>query len=198
MTTTTALPASETQAVALLEPCFFDLIAAIEQAQDLPEQTRRHWVCSVRQIAKWLDRPAAVIPARWQRGADFSRRNCITRGVGVDGQDAGEPQIECAGGAALVRQGARRPAAGRAPFARVGAFRDSNWKGQFGSGSTIWFATARPAASDQPRSTTRSLMSIGATAPRTPAGQRTIPPGALWCGPGMPVGCDGRSAAAAA
>lgn len=66
MSTTTALPASETQAVALLEPCFLDLITAIEQAKDLPKQTQRHWACSVRQITKWLDRPAAVIPARWQ------------------------------------------------------------------------------------------------------------------------------------
>ena len=49
-----------------LEPSFSDLITAIEQANDLPEQRRRHWVCSLRQIAKWLDRPAAVIPARWQ------------------------------------------------------------------------------------------------------------------------------------
>ena len=31
-----------------------------------PEQRRRHWVCSLRQVAKWLDRPATVIPARWQ------------------------------------------------------------------------------------------------------------------------------------
>ena len=50
---------------ALLEPSFLDLIAAIEQAAELSEQRRRHWVCSLRQIAKWLDRPAAVIPARW-------------------------------------------------------------------------------------------------------------------------------------
>jgi Phage integrase family len=50
----------------LLERSFQDLILAIEQAQDLSEQTRRHWACSLRQIAKWLDRPPAVIPARWQ------------------------------------------------------------------------------------------------------------------------------------
>ncbi len=50
---------------ALLEPSFAELIAAIEQAAELSEQRRRHWVCSLRQIAKWLDRPAAVIPARW-------------------------------------------------------------------------------------------------------------------------------------
>jgi integrase len=49
----------------LLEASFLDLIAAIEQAPELNEQRRRHWVCSLRQIAKWLGRPAAVIPARW-------------------------------------------------------------------------------------------------------------------------------------
>ena len=54
-----------TATTALLEPSFVDLIAAIEQAAELSEQTRRHWVCSARQIARWLDRPAAVIPARW-------------------------------------------------------------------------------------------------------------------------------------
>src|ERR1700735_3037571 len=66
MTTTTALPATETQAVTPLEPCFLELITAIERAKELPEPTRRHWACSLRQIAKWLDRPAAAIPARWQ------------------------------------------------------------------------------------------------------------------------------------
>ena len=41
-------------------------IDAIERAPDLPEQRRRHWLCSLRQIAKLLDRPTEVIPARWQ------------------------------------------------------------------------------------------------------------------------------------
>src|SRR4249920_2623774 len=50
---------------ALLEPSFADLIAAVAQAPDLSQQRRRHWVCSLQQIAKWLDRPATVIPARW-------------------------------------------------------------------------------------------------------------------------------------
>ncbi len=54
-----------TDTTTLLEPSFVDAIAAIEQAPDLSEQTRRHWVCSLRQIAKWLDRPAEIIPARW-------------------------------------------------------------------------------------------------------------------------------------
>jgi len=49
----------------LLEPSFADLIAAIAQAAELSAQRRRHWVCSLQQIARWLDRPATVIPARW-------------------------------------------------------------------------------------------------------------------------------------
>lgn len=48
------------------EPSFSDLITAIEQANGLPEQRRLHWICSLRQIAKSLNRPPAVIPARWQ------------------------------------------------------------------------------------------------------------------------------------
>ena len=48
-----------------MEASVFDVIAAIERDAELPEQTRRHWVCSLRQIAKGLDRPAEVIPARW-------------------------------------------------------------------------------------------------------------------------------------
>ena len=57
---TTILPTTPTPT--LLEPSFTDLIAAIEQAAELSEERRRHWICSLRQIAKWLDRPAAVIP----------------------------------------------------------------------------------------------------------------------------------------
>ena len=52
-------------ATALLEPSFADLLAAIAQAPELSEQRRRHWACSLQQIAKCLDRPATVIPARW-------------------------------------------------------------------------------------------------------------------------------------
>ncbi len=59
-------PPLQAPATGLLEPSLLDLITAIERANELPAQTRRHWVCSLRQIAKWLDRPAAVIPARWQ------------------------------------------------------------------------------------------------------------------------------------
>jgi integrase len=54
-----------TAATSLLEPSFVELIAAIEQAPELSQQTRRHWICSARQVARWLERPARVIPARW-------------------------------------------------------------------------------------------------------------------------------------
>jgi integrase len=50
---------------ALLEPSFVEAIAAIEQSADLSKSTKRHWVCSLRQIAKWLDRPFEMVPARW-------------------------------------------------------------------------------------------------------------------------------------
>jgi integrase len=55
-----------TPTTTLLEPSILDLVAAIQQAPELSEQRRRHWICSLRQVANWLDRPAAAIPARWQ------------------------------------------------------------------------------------------------------------------------------------
>jgi Phage integrase family len=65
--TTPTIPVTPvTPATTPLEPSFADLIAAIEAAKTLPEQIRRHWACSLRMIGKWLDRPTAVIPARWQ------------------------------------------------------------------------------------------------------------------------------------
>src|ERR1700686_4204827 len=50
---------------AILEPSFVEATAAIEQSADLSKNTKRHWVCSLRQIAKWLDRPFEMVPARW-------------------------------------------------------------------------------------------------------------------------------------
>ena len=169
----------------LLEPSFADLIAAIEQAADLSEQTRRHWVCSLRQIAKWLDRPAGGDPRPLERDSDVSRP-IASRSGRRHGQDLGEPQIQCPGGAALVRQGARRAAAGGAPVGRVGDVPRRLDK-PYGTGSTTSCATARPAASTRRRSTTRSSMTIGATAPKRPHWHPTTRPGASWRGPGMPA-----------
>jgi integrase len=49
----------------LLEPSFADAIAAIEQAKELAPSKRVHWICSLRQIAKALNRPLESIAARW-------------------------------------------------------------------------------------------------------------------------------------
>src|SRR5829696_4967886 len=59
----TGIPMANT--AELHEPSFNDLLAALEAGSELPEQTRRHWLCSVRQIAKALDKPPELIPARW-------------------------------------------------------------------------------------------------------------------------------------
>src|SRR5688572_22671969 len=56
---------SESPPPALIEPSLADAIARIETTNELLEITRRHWVCSLRQIAKALDRPLELLPARW-------------------------------------------------------------------------------------------------------------------------------------
>ncbi len=54
-----------TEPMAPLEPTFSVAMTAVEDAADLSASVKRHWVCSLRQIAKWLDRPVEVTPARW-------------------------------------------------------------------------------------------------------------------------------------
>jgi integrase len=58
--TTTVIPMSEN-----LEFSFADAIAAVERASDLPRSKRTHWSCSLRQIAKALNRPPESLAARW-------------------------------------------------------------------------------------------------------------------------------------
>ena len=164
-----------TATTALLEPSFADLIAAIEQAAELSQQTRRHWVCSARQIARWLDRPAAVIPARWI-SVQISVAPTASRSGRRHREDPGESQIQCPGGAALVRQGARRAAARNAALpASWATFRDRIDKRLRRPALQPHTLLLGPPASSRRRSTTGSLMSIGATAPRRPHWHRTIP-----------------------
>lgn len=54
-----------TEKPGLIETSFADGIALILASKELPEQTRRHWATSLRQIAKALDKPLEVIPARY-------------------------------------------------------------------------------------------------------------------------------------
>jgi hypothetical protein len=49
----------------LIETSFADAVAIIAESAELSEQTRRHWSSSLRQIAKALDRPLELIPARY-------------------------------------------------------------------------------------------------------------------------------------
>jgi integrase len=51
--------------VGLLETSFADAIAKIEEAKELPASKRTHWTCSLRAIARALDRPPESIAARW-------------------------------------------------------------------------------------------------------------------------------------
>src|ERR1700747_1105909 len=53
-----------TQTPVLIEPSFVDAIAVIATADELPKRAQRHWTPSLRQIAKALDKPLEVIPAR--------------------------------------------------------------------------------------------------------------------------------------
>jgi hypothetical protein len=54
-----------TEKAGLIETSFADAVVIIAAAKELPEQTRRHWITSLRQIAKALDKPLEVIPARY-------------------------------------------------------------------------------------------------------------------------------------
>jgi integrase len=46
------------------EPSFADAMAAIEKAEDLSPTQKRHWLTSLRQMARYLDRPLSLIPTR--------------------------------------------------------------------------------------------------------------------------------------
>jgi hypothetical protein len=54
-----------TEPPSLIETSFADAIAIIAAAQELSEQTRRHWMTSLRRIAQALDKPLELIPARY-------------------------------------------------------------------------------------------------------------------------------------
>ena len=46
------------------EPSFADAMAAIEKAANLSPIRKRHWLTSLRQMARYLDRPPSLIPTR--------------------------------------------------------------------------------------------------------------------------------------
>jgi len=71
-----------TQTPILIETSFANAIAIIAAAEELPEQTRRHWTTSLRQIAKAVDKPLEVIPARYSAvRADLAQLHQVPAGL---------------------------------------------------------------------------------------------------------------------
>jgi integrase len=71
-----------TETSTLIETSFADAIGIIAAAAELPEQKKRHWMTSVRQIAKALDKPAEVIPARYSAvRADLAQLHQVPAGL---------------------------------------------------------------------------------------------------------------------
>ena len=56
------------------EPSFADAMASIEKAEDLPPTQKRHWLTSLRQMARYLDRPLSLIPTRIAAIAEAVKR----------------------------------------------------------------------------------------------------------------------------
>jgi hypothetical protein len=70
------------QTPVLIETSFLDAIAIIAAADELPKQTQRHWATSLRQIAKALDKPLELIPARLGAiRADLARLHPVPAGL---------------------------------------------------------------------------------------------------------------------
>jgi integrase len=66
----------------LIETSFAAAVEMIANAAELPEQIRRHWATSLRQIAKALDKPLEVIPARYSAvRADLSNLHQVPAGL---------------------------------------------------------------------------------------------------------------------
>ena len=121
--------------IALLEPSFADAIAAIEKAEALPRSKRTHWACSLRNVAKALDRPLESIAARW--GAVALQINQLHHAnSGVAGRRSPTtrpmPRLRCSGfvrrkGLPAARRAApsgmeETPASPERPFPRRKAF----------------------------------------------------------------------------
>src|SRR5215467_11650380 len=77
-----AVPIPMSQTPVLLETSFVHAIAIIAASNERPKQTRRHWTTSLRQIAKALDKPLEVIPARLGAvRADLARLHHVPAGL---------------------------------------------------------------------------------------------------------------------
>ena len=60
-----SVPMTAQPHAALNEPSLADAIVHIERSEALSRENRLHWTCSMRFVARALDRPPSLIPARW-------------------------------------------------------------------------------------------------------------------------------------
>src|SRR6266481_6103949 len=71
-----------TETPILIETSFADAVAIIAAAEELPEQIKRHWTTSLRQIAKAWGKPLEVIPARYSAvRADLAQLHQVPVGM---------------------------------------------------------------------------------------------------------------------
>ena len=114
----------------LIETSFADAVAIIAAAQELPEQKRRHWTTSLRQIAKAFDKPLEVIPARYSAvRADLIQLHEVP--AGLTSKTLQNVQEQRKGRPTLVGTGKGNPRARRPLVRCMGGFasRDQRWLG---------------------------------------------------------------------
>src|SRR5262249_1016986 len=71
-----------TEMPVLIETSFADAIRLIGKSDELPEQTRRHWATSMRQVGKAFDKPLEIIPARYSAvPADLAQLHAAPLGL---------------------------------------------------------------------------------------------------------------------
>ncbi len=106
-----------TQTPLLIEPSFAEGITVIAAASEVPEQKRRHWTTSLRQIAKMLDKPLELIPARYSAvRADLAHLHHVP----AMRQDAGQSSKQRESRLALVGEREGHPRTRRTVDGRMG------------------------------------------------------------------------------
>jgi hypothetical protein len=99
-------------------------IAAIAADPDLPADVKNHWSCSLRRVAAFLDRPIALVPARWSAVRIPASRLKATR-LGVTQKTLANHLSNVRAALAWMRQEKRVPARGMRLSPEWEALRDT-------------------------------------------------------------------------
>ena len=97
--------------IGLHELSFEAAVAAIAADPDLPTDVKSHWPCSLRRVAAFLDRPMALVPARWTAVRIPASRLKATR-LGVTQKTLANHLSNVRAALAWMRQEKRVPARG--------------------------------------------------------------------------------------